>query len=307
MRPDQRKEAGLVVLYSLVMILIPLIVYGFYPESFPFSVSAKRIYVVFLLEFVWYNIMLLFMLRLASAPLVLFGAFVCLLYRLSIGVTFGLISGISGNASLISNINNGIGFYTPALLLQVILTPFILRKMFSKMVLRDMRKKKILYEAPKREMNLLAGKEQTDLSDVEQEIENKERETNLTSPLRYVKEYTGVEGVLLIDSEGLIVAKQTNADLNEEQLAPFMLGLEEANNRALERIDEKRASRIELYTPGRWINLTRIFNLVMVTVANRYTDELLNVRIAQAAEMIRKYMTKKYTQEVLSEVEGKNV
>lgn len=307
MRPDQRKETGLVVLYSLIMVLIPLMVYGFYPDSSPFSISAKRIYAVFLLEFVWYNIMLLFILRLASATLVFFGAFVCLLYRLSIGMVFGILSGINSNMNLTSAINNGIIFYTPALLLHVILTPFILRKLFSQMVLQDMRKKKILYQAPKREVDT-AEKEKTnatDMAEAEPEIES--RETDLTSSLRYVKEYTGVEGAFLIDSEGLIVAKEANADLNEEQLAPFILGLEEANNNALKKINEKRASRIELYTPNRWINLTRIFNLVMVTVANRHTDELLNVRIAQAAEMIRKYMTKRYNQEVLLEVEEQNV
>ncbi|MCJ7508753.1 MAG: hypothetical protein MUO85_08505 [candidate division Zixibacteria bacterium] len=53
--------------------------------------------------------------------------------------------------------------------------------------------------------------------------------------------------------------------------------------------------------------MTRIFNLILVTVANRYTDDLLNVRIVQAAEMIRKYMKKRYTQEVLTEAEDKNV
>jgi predicted regulator of Ras-like GTPase activity (Roadblock/LC7/MglB family) len=133
------------------------------------------------------------------------------------------------------------------------------------------------------------------------------REMDWTSPLRYVKEYSGVEGVFLVDNEGLIVARATGKEIDDERLAPFMLGLEEVNNRTLRKINEKRISRIELYTSSRWINLTRIFNLILVTVANRYTDDLLNVRIVQAAEMIRKYMRKRYTQEVLTEAEDKNV
>ena len=133
---------GFIILYSLIVILTPLIIYGISSDNFLFSISAGRIYLVFLLEFIWYSIILLFILRLASAGLIFFGAFTCMLYRLSIGVIFGLLIGVSGEVGLKSAINSGIGFYTPALLIHVIFAPFILKSFFNQMVLWDMRKKK---------------------------------------------------------------------------------------------------------------------------------------------------------------------
>ena len=304
MRPDQRKEMGIVILFSLIIVLVPLIVYGLSPEKFFFSILTGRVYALFLFEFMWYSILLLIMLRLASAFIVFVEVLACMVYRLCLGVAFGLLIMVGGGVGLQMALDKGIWAYTPVVLIHIISTPFVLKGFFNQMVLWDMRKKKILRQISEQDIPVAKPPESRDAA---VEPLSEAREMDWTSPLRYVKEYSGVEGVFLVDNEGLIVARATGKQIDDERLAPFMLGLEEANNQALRKLNEKKLNRVELYTSSRWINLTRIFNLILVTVANRYTDDLLNVRIIQAAEMIRKYMRKRYTQEVLTEAEDKNV
>lgn len=304
MRPDQGKEIRIVTLFSLIIVLVPLMIHGLSPEKFSFSILNGRVYALFLFEFIWYSILLLIMLRLASASVIFVEALGCMFYRLCLGVAFGLLIMIGGGVSLQSALNKGIWSYAPVVLIHIIFTPFVLKGFFNQIVLQDMRKKKILYETSERDIPVAKPAENKDAA-VEPSSETER--VDWIAPLRYVKEYSGVEGVFLVDNEGLIVARATDKEIDDEKLAPFMLGLEEVNNRALKKINEKRVNRIELHTSNRWINLTRIFNLILVTVANRYTDDLLNVRIVQAAEMIRKYMKKRYTQEVLTEAEDKNV
>jgi len=304
LRPDQRKEMGIVILFSLIIVLVPLIVYGLSPEKFFFSILTGRVYALFLFEFMWYSILLLIMLRLASAFIVFVEVLACMVYRLCLGVAFGLLIMVGGGVGLQMALDKGIWAYTPVVLIHIISTPFVLKGFFNQMVLWDMRKKKILRQISEQDIPVAKPPESRDAA---VEPLSEAREMDWTSPLRYVKEYSGVEGVFLVDNEGLIVARATGKQIDDERLAPFMLGLEEANNQALRKLNEKKLNRVELYTSSRWINLTRIFNLILVTVANRYTDDLLNVRIIQAAEMIRKYMRKRYTQEVLTEAEDKNV
>ncbi|HEX9916917.1 MAG TPA: roadblock/LC7 domain-containing protein [candidate division Zixibacteria bacterium] len=295
---------GIVILFSLIIVLVPLIVYGLSPEKFFFSILTGRVYALFLFEFMWYSILLLIMLRLASAFIVFVEVLACMVYRLCLGVAFGLLIMVGGGVGLQMALDKGIWAYTPVVLIHIISTPFVLKGFFNQMVLWDMRKKKILRQISEQDIPVAKPPESRDAA---VEPLSEAREMDWTSPLRYVKEYSGVEGVFLVDNEGLIVARATGKQIDDERLAPFMLGLEEANNQALRKLNEKKLNRVELYTSSRWINLTRIFNLILVTVANRYTDDLLNVRIIQAAEMIRKYMRKRYTQEVLTEAEDKNV
>lgn len=305
MRLEQRREIGSIILFSLVIILIPLIVYGVFPGGIVFSALASRVYWLFLFELVWYSIVLLIALRLSSGWLIFFEALICIFYRLALGVIFGLLivlgDRISGSRSdLPGAVVSGIWSYAPAVIIQVFAAPFILKGFFSQMLSWGMGKREILEEIPKQDVRARKTDEK-ELIQPESTLEAEEMD--LGSPLRYIKEYSGVEGAFLVDSEGLIIAKELGQEMDGEKLAPFMVGLEELNNKALKKIDEKKVSRIELYTPTRWISLTRIFGLVLVTVANRHTDDLLSVRIVQASEMIRRYMRKRYTQEILSEVE----
>ncbi|MCJ7508752.1 MAG: hypothetical protein MUO85_08500 [candidate division Zixibacteria bacterium] len=232
MRPDQRKEVGLIVLYSLIVVLVPLIIHGLFPEESSFSILRGRVYALFLFEFIWYSILLLIMLRLASAFIVFVEALGCMVYRLCLGVAFGLLIMIGGGVSLQSALDKGIWAYTPVVLIHIIFTPFILKGFFNQMVLRDMRKKKIPYETSERNVPVAKPAEDRDAA-VEPSSETEQ--VDWTAPLRYVKEYSGVESVFLVDNEGLIVARATGKEIDDERLAPFMLGLEEANNQALRK------------------------------------------------------------------------
>ena len=130
---------------------------------------------------------------------------------------------------------------------------------------------------------------------------------DLESALRYLREYSGVKGAILVDNEGLVVACDRLSDLDPETFASLAVSLKEANNSFLKSISEIGLERIGIHTPDLWISLNQILGFTLVTVADRNTDELLSVRISQATGIIRKYLEQRYNQEILKGVEDPNV
>ncbi|MDH4222801.1 MAG: roadblock/LC7 domain-containing protein, partial [candidate division Zixibacteria bacterium] len=132
------------------------------------------------------------------------------------------------------------------------------------------------------------------------------QETNLENALSYLKEYSGVEGAFLVDSEGLIVGEESIEVLEADKIAPLALSLVEINSNMLKKLGESKAERIQLLTANRWITLNRVFDFTLVTVASRNTDELLNIRIIKSVEMLKRFLKEKYNK-LLGIEEGRNV
>jgi predicted regulator of Ras-like GTPase activity (Roadblock/LC7/MglB family) len=103
-----------------------------------------------------------------------------------------------------------------------------------------------------------------------------------------------VEGVILLDNEGLVISKRVNAGWDDEKIAPLALLLREINSQQLSKIDTSPIERMELLSQKLWISLNNIDDFTLVSVAHRSTDELLNIRILKAVEMIKKYLDEKY-------------
>jgi len=115
-----------------------------------------------------------------------------------------------------------------------------------------------------------------------------------------------VEGAFLVDSEGLIIGQACEEDLDGEKVAPLALSLEDINSNLLKKLGESKIERIQLFTPKRWINLNRVLDFTLVTIASRNTDELLNIRIIKSAEMLKKFLKERYGK-LLGSEEGRNV
>ncbi|MCK4385077.1 MAG: roadblock/LC7 domain-containing protein [candidate division Zixibacteria bacterium] len=303
---DHRREIRRVLLISLFLMVVPLI---FFPKDFGLRVNTPSLLSAF--EFGWYVLIFFILFSKASGLWVLFLALLTLIYRLFLGVGFGLFLVVMFSCDLSFSLKLGIYHYLPAFLLQAMISPFALRSSLGIFMKKpDPRGKKpeglkkITPETPLTFSEPPISKSGRDQMKVTSSTEKKRtKSVDLESALRYLREYSGVKGAILVDDEGLVVESDRLSDLDPETFASLAVNLKETNNLLLKKINEKGLTRMEIHTPNLWINLNQILSFTLVTVADNHTDELLSVRISQATGMIEKHLKQRYNQKILKGME----
>lgn len=308
MTSDYRREVRGVLLLSLFIMVVPLI---FFPKDFglradiPFSLLSA-------FELGWYVVIFFILFSKASGLWVLFLSLLTFAYRVSVGIGFGLFLVAMFSLNLPFSLKLGMYQYLPAFLLQVIMSPFVLKAFFEILMKKPERRKKGSEGLRKiiPERTLTVGETQMSKLGENQmkvtpsyEDKKRTRRSDFESALRYLREYSGVKGAILVDNEGLVVASDRLPDLDPEIFAAWAICLKEANNNLLEKINESKSERIGILTPNLWINLNQILTFTLITVADRHTEELLSVRISQVTGMIKKHLEQSYNQKILKGVE----
>jgi len=306
---DFKGEIRGIVLVSLFIIVVPLM---FFPKDFGLKWHWS-LYLLFALEVGWYILIFFVMFPKASAPKVSLFAVLTLGYRIGLGSGFGILLLVMFSLPLSSSLQLGIYQYMPAFLLQVLMSPFVLKSVFE----APMRETKKAQKGPKEFQKKVAepfpssltperSKEKLDLErsiSLEKEM-RMVGEDNLENALHYLREYTGVKAAVLVDPEGLVVAKDSLPDFDPEKVASFARHLKETNDQILHKMREKASERIAIYTPDLWICLNQIEEFTLVVLSDRHTDELLSVRILQSTGMIRKILAERYQQNIPKVVEA---
>jgi predicted regulator of Ras-like GTPase activity (Roadblock/LC7/MglB family) len=305
---DQRKEVKGILLLFLFIMVVPLI---FFPKDFGLKVDMSP-FLLFAFELGCYVVIFFILFSKASALWVISLALLTLAYRFSVGICSGLFLTAMFSLDLSSALKLGIYRYLPAFLLQAMMSPFILKSSFE-MVMKKRRAgskedhesfKKTTLEAPLTFFENQIPKSGRDQMRVSSSTEKKRaKEANLEKALHYLREYSGVKGAILVDNGGLVVGGDTSSDFDPELFASLAICLKEANHDLLKKINESNLERIGIHTPHLWISLNQILSFTLVTVADRHTDELLSVRISQAAGMIKKHLEERYDQKILKGVE----
>ena len=288
---DSFKEYRQMFILSAFLSVFPLL---FFPKYLETEINP---FFLFPFEFIWYILVYFFLFPLLSFSLILVYSFFSLLLRITIGFVFGVLISFMFSYNLLLSLKLGMLAYLPSILFQIVLLPFIFKYSFGDKIFKLEREKRLERSRP--------------LPEVKEEViplhpKAEVKESALENALSYLKDYSGVEGAFLVDSEGLIVGQDCEEGLDGEKIAPLALSLEEINSDILKKIGESRVDRIQLFTSGRWINLNRVLDFTLVTIASRNTDELLNIRIIRAAEMLKKFIKKRYGK-LLGLEEGKNV
>jgi predicted regulator of Ras-like GTPase activity (Roadblock/LC7/MglB family) len=129
------------------------------------------------------------------------------------------------------------------------------------------------------------------------------RVDNLENIMHYIREYSGVKAVMLVDDEGLLIAGEVSPDQDVESLASYARQLKDTNDRLLEKIGEKSSERINIHTPARWISLNQIDRFLLAVVADNTTGELLSVRIIQSLATIKRFLNERYQENILKVTE----
>jgi predicted regulator of Ras-like GTPase activity (Roadblock/LC7/MglB family) len=305
---DYKRELRGVLLLSLFIMVVPLI---FFPKDFGLRLEISA-FLLCIFELSWYMVVFLF--SFSKAPIfgVILCAMVTLAYRLFLGVGFGLLLVIMIPEGFSFSFGSSIYQYWPAFLLQVIMSPFVLKSSLEISMKKPVLRKKELQDIEKIPPEMPLTISETQISKTEKEAmkstyltdeKKKPKKTDLENALHYLREYSGVKVAILVDDEGLMVACDGFSDMEPETFASLAVSFKESNNLLLKRIGEKGLNRMGIHTLNLWISLNQILSLTLVTVADRHTDELLSVRISQATEMIRRHLEQRYNHKILKGVE----
>lgn len=125
-------------------------------------------------------------------------------------------------------------------------------------------------------------------------VNQEKKENKFNKALKYLSEYQGVNEAVIFNSEGLVVSMESSNGFDAESFSAFTLLMLDQVNHVLKRLNENSAQTLIVKSKESWLTLERIDNLILVVKAKSETDELLKVRIGQAVEMIKTYLSENY-------------
>lgn len=297
MRKENRREQRLLILLGFFLAVAPL---AFFPNDLGIKIGSIP-FLLFPFEVLWYFGIYLFLFSALPLTISLYYGFLTLGLRLVISAVFGILLYLMFPLESVSPVRAGVFTYFPALLMQVTLLPFVVKISLGRAIelhWREKRRPRKIFLS-----SLEPAEEKEDLPNEKTE----EVQPGFEEALDYVMEYSGVEGVILVDGEGLVLSKRLNAGWDEEEIAPLASLLRKTSSDQLAKIDESPIERIEFISGALWIRLNSIGDFTLMSLAHRSTDELLNIRILKAVEMIEKYLKKKYGGIFLKNQEVENV
>lgn len=110
----------------------------------------------------------------------------------------------------------------------------------------------------------------------------------------YLGEYAGIRGVVIADNEGLVISRSGGADFNSDLFAAVALSIINSLDNQLGRLINPGAEYLTIKTHQDWMTVAQASSLLLVVVADRQVDDLLNIRITRALEMITAHLKNKY-------------
>ncbi len=123
----------------------------------------------------------------------------------------------------------------------------------------------------------------------------------------HLTDYAGVRGAAIADSEGLVVIRKGSGEFDAEVFCAMALKIIDSLDASLPRLFEPGIEHLALKTAKDWVTIARSEQFFLVVAADRETDDLLNVRINRALEMISSHLRNKYRKAFSAGASGVNV
>ena len=113
--------------------------------------------------------------------------------------------------------------------------------------------------------------------------------------VRYLGEHQAVLLATAVDAEGLTLSVFRRGEAEADRWAPYSLLFQQANEGLLKRNkDENNIDRLDLVFGPHRLVIVKIENYSLLVLCRHEDDELLGIRITQAADIIRKYASERY-------------
>jgi predicted regulator of Ras-like GTPase activity (Roadblock/LC7/MglB family) len=306
----------LILLCSLVLVAVPMVVF---PNRLGLALSGGSA-MNLLYEMVFYGLVLFLFRRETTLAALVVGIALTLVYRLALGAAFGLALVVMYDLGLSVAFSLGMSKYIPAILLQAACAPFVLRPVYLGLAanLAPVRKGRVVRPTV----------HPTIIEDVEMKVTTapiRETASAATRPepafpgtpgeenvfdraVGYLGESGAVRLALLVDQEGLPLAKFIRGREDVEVWAPLAVMVLGHTRTLLNRVDSKdMPDKVDIGARGLRLLVRRIDRVILMVAAEPNVDETIHIRIAQAADMIRKYMSERYSPAVFARVEGRYV
>jgi len=300
-----------ILLLSLVVLIIPMIVF---PARFGTGLAQMSLlYIGY--EVVFYMVAAFGLLRRASLLPLFQAAAICLVYRLVLGATFGLLIAAMYSMNLRVSLMLGLFSYLPALLLHVVMAPFILTAALK--VLLGTSPRRMSAAPPVEGAETARDGKTTFVTTTSQrgqsapasrpipearpqtiaesagtvrpgDISGFERAT------RYLAEHGSVLVAAVVDNEGLLLGHFQRGEAVAEDWAPLALLFYEQNQAVIDRFGGGVPERVTLRLPKVKVVLAREELFYFMVVAETQSDDLLGIRFSQGLEMVKKYVAERY-------------
>jgi predicted regulator of Ras-like GTPase activity (Roadblock/LC7/MglB family) len=314
----EKHAKRLILLFSLILVVIPMVIFPKRVGLPLVSLSA-----VFLLcELVYYAAAYYFLQRRTTLSAVLAGAAVTLVYRLALGAAFGVTIIVMYGLDSSIAFSLGMAKYLPALLLHALAAPFVMRPVYLALAESLTPQEKPRRRAADQPIGLHVS------APVTARPEERPRPTH-TAPrveatphahtgldegnqfdrtLAYLAESGAVKLALVVDDEGLPLARFSRCEEDVDVWAPLAIVIESMNQQLLNRYHRTgEPEKIEVTTQGARVILRRIGHVTLMVLADHGADETIHIRMAQAADKIRKYMSERYSPTLFARVEERYV
>ena len=314
------------VLLSMLLVIVPMI--GF-PESFGTElVQASLVYAFY--EIVFYGIFVYLWLRRGRLTQLAQAAAMCLTYRLALGAVFGFLITVMYSLQLKVAMTLGIVSYLPVVMLQVAAAPFVLRPIWKHIFDGSPERRRVVPEAraPKapeaddsgltsiavsRERGFSKAASRPEPADFSSSTNSPAPEANaggddgFDRATRYLGEDNSVKLAAVVDREGLLMACYRREDCDCEDHGPLPYLLANASRTIMSGYDWGDPESIRIDTATDRIAIATADRFSLLVVAERQREDVVGIRIKQAIEIIRKYVSERYSESLFEDVEIANV
>jgi predicted regulator of Ras-like GTPase activity (Roadblock/LC7/MglB family) len=222
-----------------------------------------------------------------------------LAYRLFAGAVLGVLLSVTRSLPFSTGLSQGLYQYFPGYLFMAALAPFLLKNLWGSGLKRP-RAARVHEPAVRPDpASFSPSGSRPESARVRTEASGAPRhdlrEINFDDALSYIGEQKGVVKAYLVDSEGLVLARFESGGVWEDEVwAAWGLVLAEKNKEVVSGVDASEFKSLELSTASGRIYVQKVLDFYLVTVVESSADELLNVRLVRASEMIRRHWQEKY-------------
>jgi len=284
--PEFKKAA----LLGLMVATLPMFLY---PRGFGIPDATVGSPMLFLFEPFYYALLFYLTIPRRTPQRIIGLTVVGMGFRLFVGlISSALLSAIFGLPAA-KAFSTSLYTYLPGALAQIVFIPFIVKPILSFKPRR--RPAPVHHEAPRIERTAPERKPAVETSTWSASQENL---PDFDAAVNHIASYSTVELAVLVDREGLPLARAGRPTADWELWAPVVNRLHDTISAELGRTGKGGVHRFDLALDEHRLSVITVEPFFLSVLYDPSTDDLVNVRIAQAVEMVKRYREHKYPQAV---------
>lgn len=322
-----------IILYTLLAFIVPMVAF---PEQF--GTQLTRFSVVNLAyELVFYGFVIYLWQRRGTLLQLVQSAAVCLVYRLALGAALGLLISAVYSMSTTISLNLSLFSYRPAVLFHIVAAPFILMQFINQLYGPRRRAvespekgaehvpqtrttagaPRLPQQAERPPLVQPAARPPQSAPRFEESVHHGHNEEPTRSQtydlngferaVRYIGEHGSVALAAVVDHEGLMLASFVRGAMQAEYWSPLALVFMQNSEEVLRRGNLEAPEKLDIMLKDKRITVARHGAFSLMVMAERQSDDVLNIRINQGLEMVARYVAERYGDRIKLNAERVNV